>query len=783
MKLLDKYEKHEEIYKAGFLFDPEAGIFFTDKLDGFKNPEGYEDWNVETLDVTEYGNKRLEELGITKKNNVLQLIGSAQNPESIERIKEQIFTVTKRGEIEILQYGLDRRPHYADKNKDEAKGKGTAKGFRYCFQKRLHPWEEPLVGRKYDFSSAKVVPFWSPELLNFYEAQAEVDTLVITEGQFKAFKACIENIPTIGLTSISHFRDQETKSIHPEIVEFIKTCKVSKVVILWDGDCTNISSSDLKEGRDLTKRPNDFYKYAKTIKEELKKYVRSKSFRVYFATINSTKIQGEPKGIDDLLMCGITAGKIKEEFSKIGETPTVFIHWEDITTDEGVKSMRSFFGFDYVSKFYQKHAHLIKESSFVFFGNTYKIEKGQPLLEVSKDLKSIKRIGDEYYQLIDTPVPNGKKGEVIHEERLVPRKKGEISMDHGKDCFQHIEKFKGFTNVANHIDYQPVVSGHWNLYYNVKHEKKTGDFPTIRKFLLHVFEEHFENEMILDYLTILYRNPMQKLPIIILASKEQETGKSTFIYLLKLIFKQNLTLISNNDLTSDFNSHWTSALIVACEETVLEKKESYEKLKSMSTAFEIGRNEKNKTSAPIPCMLHFVLCTNFPDDFIKIDDHDSRLWIRKVQRRKEKIANFDQMLESEIPQFVQFLAERELKYQTAGDRMFFDKVDFETSAKRNVIQSSEPGLIKDLKIGITDYFERWPKETELKMTVSNIKQYFAIKGEPNYLNRIIKQYLDPEKADNSTTYSFLTPDFGDTEKFNTVRDKGRCYIFKKEKFI
>ena len=159
MKLLDKYEKHEEIYKAGFLFDPEAGVFFTDKLivpkpkgydkfsdeekeqhekfvisktlREFKNPEGYEDWSVELLDVQKYGNQRLEELGVNKKNNFLQLIGSAQNPESIERLKEQIFTVTKRGEIEILQYGLDRRPHYADKNKDEDKGKGTAKGFRY----------------------------------------------------------------------------------------------------------------------------------------------------------------------------------------------------------------------------------------------------------------------------------------------------------------------------------------------------------------------------------------------------------------------------------------------------------------------------------------------------------------------------------------------------------------------------------------------------------------------------------------------------------------------------
>ena len=782
MKLLDKYEKHSEIYKAGFIFDPESSTFFTEDKKNFKQPEGYEDWNVEVLDLEKYGKARLKELGITDKVNTVPLFGSAQEPDSNEQIKERIFTVNKRGGIEILQYGLDRRPHFADKNKEEVKGKGTTKGLRYCFQLRLHPWEEPLTGGKYDFSQAKAVPFWSPTLLDTYENEEKLNTLVITEGQFKAFKASIENIPTVGLTSISHFRDKETNSIHPEIIEFVQKCKVEKVVVLWDGDCTNISSKDLNEQNDLSRRPNQFYKYAQTIRTELKKYVRTKNFKVFFATINSEKIQDSPKGIDDLFTCGVNAGKIREEFNKIGSTPTVFIHWEDITTDEGVKSMRRFFGFDHVNKFYQKHSEQIKERSFVFFGSTYKVEKGVPILEVSKDLKVYKRIGTEYYQMINTPVPNGKKGETVYEERLVPWSKTTIIDDHGKDAVKHVERFKGFTNVANHIDYQAVIAGHWNLYYNVNHATKKGDFPTIKKFLLHLFEEHFDNEMIYDYLTILYRNPMQKLPIIGLVSKEQETGKSTFLYLLKLIFKQNLAIISNNDLTSDFNSHWTSSLIVASEETLLEKKDGYEKLKSLSTAFEINRNEKNKTSSPIPCMIHFVLMSNHEDDFIKIDDYDSRLWIRKVGKRKETIPNFDQMLEEEIPYFVDFIANREIKYQTKGDRLYFAAKDFETSAKRNLIDNSEPGVIKDLRLAVTEYFHRFEKEDELKMTIDNIKQYFGIKGERNFLNRVIKNYLKPEKAD-STTYHFLIGDHSDPNKSIKVQDKGRCFIFLREKFI
>lgn len=789
MKLLDKYDKHQEIYKAGFVFDPEQGVFFTDNQKDFKKPEGYEDWSIEKVDFQEYGKSRLKALGITSKNNIIQVIGSAQEPNSIERIEEKVFDIKKDGSIEILQYGLDRRPHYRNQQQSTAEARdGRKNAVLYSWQLRMHPLQESLTGAKYDFSNAINAPFWSPILVNHFESKALVDTLVITEGQFKAFKACLEGIPTVGLTSISHFRDKNTGSLHPEIIEFVKACKVEKVVVLWDGDCTNISSKDLEQKNDLSKRPGNFYSFAQTIRTELRRYIKTKNFRIYFATINSSKIQDEPKGIDDLLTCGIDVNRIKDEFSKIGDTPTVFLHWEDISTDEGVKSMRRFFGLDYVGKFYQKHSELIKEKTFVFYGNTYKIEKGAPVLEVSKDLKTIKRIGDEYYQLIDTPVPNGKKGQVIFEQRLVGRKKNEISQDHGKECFNSIEKFKGFTNVANHIDYQPVIGGHWNLYYNVDHKTEKGDFPTIKKFLKHLFEEHEENEMIYDYLTIMYRNPMQKLPVVCLVSKEQETGKSTFIYLLKLIFKQNLAIISNSDLVGEFNSHWTSSLIVASEETLLEKKDGYEKIKSLSTAFEINRNEKNKTSAPIPCMIHFVFCSNHEEDFIKIDDYDSRLWIRKVGKRKETIENFDSLLEQEIPQFVHFLENREVVYKSKGDRLFFNAKDFETNAKRTVIQNSEPSVIKDLRAALSEYFSRFDQE-ECLMTVANIKQYFQIKGEVNYLNKVIKTYFNTPKWTNAkgeegvTTYSFCIPQYNEPEKAVKISEKGRPFVFKREKFL
>lgn len=777
MKLLDKYEKYRSLY-ADFAFNPEEEVFFTTDVENFRAPEGFEDWKVQELDVKEYGRMRFEEIGINDDNNFIELTtNTARYGKS--KGKEPIFSINKRGDIEILQFSLKREAYMIDKE--------GAKKPEYSYQKRHHPWHEQVLGAKYDFSNAKNVPFWSPELIEMFENETEVETLVITEGQFKARKACIDGIPTVGLTSISHFKVKG--KIHQEIIDFMKTCKVKKVVILWDGDCRNISSAQLLAGEDISKRPMDFFNYARTIKDLILDYFSAKKVSFFFATINSYELNGAPKGIDDLLIQYQDKKEaILNDFTNIGDRPGYYIDWYQMNSEDGIKKLRKFFKLNYVSDFYEYHKEAIKETPFVWFKNTYKVVKGKPQIEVSADIKVYKRIGINYYKTIMSPVPSGKHGEQIEEEVLEPWSKTAILEDHPKEVISQIERFEGFTNIASHTDFQPVIANHWNLYYNINHTLEEGEWPMIRTLLSHLFEEHFENEMILDYLTILYRFPMQKLPVVCLVSKEQSTGKSTFIYLLKLIFKQNMAVISNNDLTSDFNSHWTSKLIVASEETLLEKKDGYEKIKSLSTAKEIMRNEKNKTAKSIPCMVHFVFCSNHEDDFIKIDDYDSRLWIRKVKSIKENIKGFDNLIESEIPAFLNFIANREIKYQTKGDRLWFSPKDFRTAAMENVIKNSEPNVIKEIRIRLEDYFLKH-LVPELHMTAGNIRQYFGIRGEDNYLNKVIKSYLkvdrkkDKKGNDTVSTYWFFTDNFSDPEKPNVVNDKGRPFVFYANDFV
>lgn len=779
MKLINQYSQYQDIYNKGYRFNPEEETFFTSDSKKFTLPEGFEDWKIKTFKREEYLNARLEELGIKPKNHpkieLIDMDGS--------RATMSIFTANKDGDIEILLYGLKRQVIVYDKKTTSA---GTKQ--EYCVQKRLNPQYASILhpDGKYDFSEGKNAPFWHPVLVEAFENQTPINTLVITEGQFKAFKACEDGIYTIGLTSISHFRDKKMQTLHPEILEFIKVCEVKNVVILWDGDCRSISTKHLDQEKDLSERPNLFYVFATKIADMVHDFFPNKrKMQVYFATIKSDELDYHPKGIDDLLIEHKQEKKqIVEDFGRIGVLPSNFIYWFPISETDGRTKMRKFFNLQSVQQFYGFHSEKIRGKSFIFQGSNYRVENGLPIIEIPKDLKTYKRIGTDYYQLQMKPVPKTGVSEIdrLYEEVLVPWTLPAIKSDHGKDVDRHIERYKGFTNEANHVDYQQVIDGYWNLYANIKHEVVKGNFPHIEKLLKHLFQEHFDNEMIYDYFSILYRYPWQKLPVVCLVSKEQATGKSTFIYLMKLIFKQNMAIISNNDLTADFNSHWTSKLVVASEETLLEKKDGYEKIKSLTTAKEIMRNEKNKTASSIPCMVHFVFCSNHEDDFIKIDDYDSRLWIRKVTTITEKIKKFDQKIEEEVPYFVEFIMNREIKYEDVGERLYFHPRDFRTEAFHNIVKHSEPGVIKDLRIRLEDYFYKF-HATELKCTVSDLKQYFGAKGDDFYLNKILRQYFNVEKTANAGRYGFLMDNFSNPDEPGNVKGKGRYFTFLREQFV
>src|SRR5699024_1902343 len=182
--------------------------------------------------------------------------------------------------------------------------------------------------------------------------------------------------------------------------------------------------------------------------------------------------------------------------------------------------------------------------------------------------------------------------------------------------------------MPSHNNYQKEIKGFYNRYMQLSHTigemTQPEDFPITMEFLEHIFGEQLD--VGLDYLTILWQKPLQILPILCLVSEDRNTGKTTFLNWLKLVFEDNMTINKNEDFRSNFNSDWSEKLIVAVDEVLLDRKEDSERIKNLSTATYYKTEAKNKDKVESIFFGKFILCTNNEHNFIMIDEKEIRYW-------------------------------------------------------------------------------------------------------------------------------------------------------------
>ena len=160
-----------------------------------------------------------------------------------------------------------------------------------------------------------------------------------------------------------------------------------------------------------------------------------------------------------------------------------------------------------------------------------------------------------------------------------------------------------------HLDvYKRQIEGFLNLYEPIEHKPQQGEFSHIQSLMRHIFGEQYELGM--DYMQLLYLQPTQKLPIVLLVSEERNTGKSTFLNFLKAVFENNVTFNTNEDFRSQFNSDWAGKLLIVVDEVLLNRREDSERLKNLSTTFTYKVEAKGKDRTEIAFFAKFVLCSN-----------------------------------------------------------------------------------------------------------------------------------------------------------------------------
>ena len=384
------------------------------------------------------------------------------------------------------------------------------------------------------------------------------------------------------------------------------------------------------------------------------------------------------------------------------------------------------------------------------------------------------RVGTTLYKLVNQPRLNGgfvKKRIAWNNETL--------RQDYGKDYIGSVPKYDGFCTVPEHIGYRPVVGKFLNLYEPIDHRPQEGDFSHIQSLVRHIFGKQYELGM--DYLQLLYLQPIQKLPILLLVSEERNTGKSTFLNFLKALFQNNVTFNTNEDFRSQFNSDWAGKLLIVVDEVLLNRREDSERLKNLSTTLSYKVEAKGKDRDEIAFFAKFVLCSNNEYLPVIIDAGETRYWVRKIDRLQSDDTDFLQKLKAEIPAFLHFLQHGTLSTEKEN-RMWFAPSLLHTEALQKIIRSNRNRLEIEMHELILDIMKSVGTDT-FSFCYDDILLLLAqsqIKAERHQVRKVLQECWKLTPAHNTLTYTTYQVSCSREYRYSPIETTGRYYTVTKE---
>ncbi len=382
------------------------------------------------------------------------------------------------------------------------------------------------------------------------------------------------------------------------------------------------------------------------------------------------------------------------------------------------------------------------------------------------------RVGTSYYKSVKAPTIAGHFNEILVHWNIET-----IKQDHGKDHLSKISKYDGFTCIPSHLNFQQEYLGFYNIYSPLGKSPKEGDISNSLKFVKHIFGEHYE--LGLDYLQLLYLKPIQVLPILCLVSKERSTGKSTFLKWLKEIFDNNLTYLTNDSFSSQFNADWANKLLICIDEVLFNKEELTERIKYLSTTNINKLEAKGKDKREVEFFGKFILCSNNEDSFIKIDANETRFWVIKVPTLEKEETHFLENLIKEIPAFMHFLEHRKLSSKHIT-RMWFTAQQIKTKALTRLVQNNRNRVEKELAsilLSVTEKFDLDTVDLCLMDALLSLNKT-RVKTDLTQLRKLLKIDWKLSNQKNSNKYQkFVVWTDGDMTLVDT---KGRYFTVEKD---
>ena len=382
------------------------------------------------------------------------------------------------------------------------------------------------------------------------------------------------------------------------------------------------------------------------------------------------------------------------------------------------------------------------------------------------------RVATTLYKIVQQPLQNGEMKECRKAWSYEA-----LRQDHSKDFVSQIDKYDGFCCVPSHTNYQRSIGEFLNEYEPIDLAPAQGRFSKIEKFLYHIFGEHYE--IGLDYLQLLYTQPLQRLPILLLVSQERNTGKTTFLNLLKTVFGRNMTFNTNEDFRSQFNSDWATKLIVAVDEVLLDRKEDSERIKNLSTAKSYKSEAKGKDRNEVEFFAKFVLCSNNEQNPIYIEQGETRYWVHKVPTIEGDNPELLSEMKKELPALLWHLLHRQLSTEKVS-RMWFDNKMLITDALRKIINHNR-NRVENEMLQILQEVVEVKEGDDYRFCIADIACMLDMRGhkcDHSYIRRVLQQHWHLKPSESIYYTSERLAYDGSLDRTSRT---GRCYTMTKDK--
>ena len=291
-------------------------------------------------------------------------------------------------------------------------------------------------------------------------------------------------------------------------------------------------------------------------------------------------------------------------------------------------------------------------------------------------------------------------------------------------------------------EYEFVIDGIiWNTYnyphFNptdrIKDDLDLEEFcPNTLQLFRHIYGDQIQ--MGIDYMVVEFMFPAHPLPMQVLYSRENNTGKTTLIEFKKEVYGKNATIITSDVFEDKFNSPIANKNYVGIDEGKMKDERSMEKIKNLITSSMIQHRAMRKSAEEKPNFAKWAIATN-KDNFAKLDMEDSRFWVLKIPKISSGYdPHFKELLKKEIPDWIGFLCRRWInrfngkgmfKMETPEplSRLWLEEKQYSTLELAKIKRSSLSLNAKDILEGIKDWFEK--KNNNLEKNDTGVVYFYA----------------------------------------------------------